>query len=148
MTAIHSWVPVLILTVAIGLAGCTYPTASGYEVDLDGIPERNDGGFEMHGEVEVADTTAPVRNFTDVSLKFYDNDMSEITQINLGRMSTDSSVAPIRRSFNISLDQQPTYIILESPDFWNSDVSVGAYRWNGGSYTYYFVTSKDERFPE
>jgi hypothetical protein len=105
-----------------------------YEVDFDGEPERTADGFRMQGEVEVDSTTAPTRNFTDVTVVLYDENRSVIERVPLGTMSTDSEYYPERRSVNIITTKQPTYVRIESPEFEEGDIDVEGYQWTGSYY--------------
>jgi hypothetical protein len=122
------------------LAGCTYPTAGSYGVDFDGVPERTVEGFRMQGQVAVDPTTAPTRNFTDVTIVLYDQNWSVIERVPLGPMSTDSEYYPERRSVNITTAQQPAYVRIESPEFEEGDVAVEGYRWTGSYYKSVYIT--------
>lgn len=128
------------------LSGCTYPAISHHEIDFDGTVERVDGTFRMDGQVEVDIGTAPPQNFSDVAVVLYDSNRSAITEVPLGPMSTNSSISPSRKSVNITSDTQPTFVVVESPDFWQDDLQTIAYHWTGDRYDRYFIGSDEEKF--
>lgn len=101
----------------------------------------------MQGHVEVGVTAAPMRNFTDVSVVLYTKNGSVIKRVKLGAMSTDPDHHPFRQPVNITTAQQPTYVLIESLDFWQGDVSVTAFRWTGDRYTDYWIEGEGGRFP-
>lgn len=139
--------PVLVGVIGIVLlAGCTYPSTSDHDIDFDGTVERSDGTFQMLGQVEVDPGTAPDRNFGDVRIVLYDDNQTVILEEQLGPMSTDSSIHPSRRAVNITSDVLPTYVIIESPDLWEGNLPVDAFRWEDDGYTRYPINSEAEKF--
>lgn len=137
----------LALVGVVFLAGCgLLPERGSYEVDFDGAPERTTDRFQMHGEVEIDSTTATERNFSDVSIVLYDQNESLIGRVPVGTLSTTPEHYPVGSSVNITDDHPPTYILIESPNFWNGDVAVTAYRWTGNQYEEAHIESEAELF--
>lgn len=143
----HATCKVLVAIVAvILLAGCTFPSQSHHEIHFDGPVERVEGSFHMQGQVDISLGAAPHRNFTDVQVVLYDQDQCVQNRVALGDMSTDPSVAPRQRAVNITTDDLPTYVLIESPDFWEGNLPVVAYRWTGERYERYFINNEREKF--
>lgn len=128
------------------LTGCTYPAISHHEIDFDGTVERVDGSFRMDGQVEVDIGTAPPQNFSDVSVVLYDSNQAMIKEVPVGPMSTNSSISPSTRSVNITSNTPPTFVVVESPDFWRDDLRTIAFHWTGDGYDRYFIGSDEEKF--
>lgn len=135
------------IVVLVLVVGCTYPTQSHHEVHFDGSVERVNGSFQMQGQVDISVGAAPTRTFTDVRVILYGQNETIVEQMPLGTMSTNASIAPRQRQVNITADRLPKYVLIESPDFWDGNLPVVAYRWTGERYKTYFVNEPDERFP-
>jgi hypothetical protein len=117
-----------------------------YSISFNVETNQSDDGLRHQIYVKVQHTTAPTQNFSNVSIVFYDSNQSVIKRVHLGTISSDGNVAPSHFERNITTNNQPAYIVVESPDFWESEVSVQAARWTGEYYTMYWISSKDNRF--
>lgn len=143
------WLLAVVVTLSLVTAGCAYvPQKGSHEIDFAGTVEQKNGSFQMVGEVRVISGAAQTRNYSAVSVVLYESPGTVAERIRLGKMSTDSSVAPTQRPINLTRELTPEYVLIESLDFWDDDEldAVIAFRWTGEEYEMYFVDSKDERF--
>jgi len=132
------------------IAGCTFPSDSGYQIDFDGTVVLTEQGIKITGELEADDGTSPERTFTDLRLVFYNKNKETTESIYLGNLTTGGSGGI---NINRTVDSRPKYIILESSDFWNSnlaqgrqDLAVFAFKKEGNSYVEYYVDGPNNKF--
>lgn len=136
------------IIVMAALAGCaTYPNASEHEVHYSGQIGVTDGRFYMDGKVYISKGTAPDVSFSKTQMVLYDNRSEKIGEITIGDLSTDPETAPIEREVNFTGEHIPTYVILESPDFWHdNDIPTEAFERTDDGYNSYFITDSEEKF--
>lgn len=98
-----------------------------------------DGQFHMDGQIGVGTGAAPHQNFSDVTVVLYDADKGVIERVSVGALSTSPSYGPTARTVNITTDRVPTYVVIDSRDFWTgqTEVHVEGYELVNGSYRSY-----------
>jgi hypothetical protein len=136
------------LTGTVILAGCS-TSATHHDVDFDGTIEVVDDRFIMDGNVSLGQGAAPDAMFENVTVVLYDKNKEEISRVPVGKLST--TPPPLTQRINITTDRIPEYVVIESPDFWQSDttVYVNGYKrpGDGGRYEDYSRANADEKFP-
>lgn len=120
------------------LSGCYVgnPAYNG-NIDFDGELTAENETFVMEGDV----VNSGIENITfdEVRIYLYDENRSRIDAIDVGALSGSAPVS--YRSSEI-----PEYVIISSPDFWNtSKVEVDYHeRSDSGFYREVIVTSRNE----
>lgn len=128
-------VSVIVLVLLLIGAGCARVTLPpGHEIDFDGQVFMTEQEFHMRGQLEVDRGAAPDRNFSDVRIVLYDDAEHEISSHRIGSLSVNPDHGPTKQAVNISSRRIPTYVLVESPDFWEQGVhiSVVAFRVEDG----------------
>lgn len=131
------------------LAGCS-TSPSYHDVDFDGSITVEDNSFKMVGKVDVGSGAQPEATFENVTIALYTEDRNHLSSIRVGTLSTTSSNGPMEQQVNISTNTVPSYVIIESKDFWSSDaeIQVVSYYRNGNEYEEYFRRNKGSKFPD
>jgi hypothetical protein len=131
------------------LGGCS-TSATHHDVDFDGTIEVENNQFVMDGNVSLGQGAAPDATFENVTVVLYDANKTVIKRIPVGNLST--TPPPLSQRINITTDTIPTYVVIDSPDFWQSDttVYVNGYKRpdDGGRYEEYSRASASEKFPD
>ena len=128
------------------LAGCTYPSAGRNSVDFSGSVERTDGQFRMAGELRIDGTNS--RDMDGVTVVLYGKNQSVLQKVPIGSLSSHSEGKyPTALSVNITTEQAPTYVIIESPTINSGEVPSEAFYWDGDRYTEYRAFNGGARFP-
>lgn len=103
-------------------AGCFIETGPGGRIRHDGSIEIAEGTFSMTGEIVVTgDFEKSV--YEDISILFYTPREEMLHTESVESLGRDIQ----RRSISIELRTIPEYIIFDSPDFWDGDLSVAYY---------------------
>lgn len=121
---------VLLLFVLVSLGGCSGvlqddiggPTEAG----LTPPPKIQTGTFNYTGSVELAGPgDGCVR---DIKVVLYDAATTPIKSVPVGTLCFDNASTKAK-NISINSTEQPVYIVLESPDFWNgpTPASPGGY---------------------
>lgn len=139
----------LAVVVATILAGCS-TSATHHDIDFDGTVEVKDNQFVMDGNVSLGIGAAPDATFENVTVVLYDENKEEIRRVPVGELST--TPPPLSQRINITTDRIPEYVVIKSPDFWNSDTTVymSGYKRSedDGRYERYSRANAGERFPD
>ena len=141
---------ILLATVVITiLAGCS-TSPSSHSVYFSGTIETEEDQFVMDGNISLSIGATPDATFEEVTVALYDENKEEIRRVGVGELATNR--APHAQRINITTDQIPEYVVIESPDFWTSDttVYVNGYKrpGDGGRYEDYSRANGDEKFPD
>lgn len=148
LTGRSAWVATALLVVG-SLAGCS-TSANYHDVHFSGTVEVEGGQFVMDGNVSVGIGAAPDATFDDVTVVLYDENEEVIRRVPVGRLSTDGP--PHTQRVNVTTDAVPTYVVIESPDFWQTDTSVRVEGYvrpdDGGRYEVYSRSAASEKFPD
>lgn len=146
--SIHAAAIIAFLLITL-LAGCS-TSATHHDVDFSGTIEVEHDQFVMDGNVSVGIGAAPDATFESVTVVLYDEKKEVIRRIPVGELST--TPPPLTQRINITSEIIPTYVLIESPNFWqsNTTVYVSAYKRpdDGGRYEDYSRASADEKFPD
>jgi hypothetical protein len=140
---------ILLATVVITiLAGCS-TSPSSHSVIFSGTIEAEEEQFVMDGNISLSIGATPDATFEEVTVALYDENKEEIRRVNVGELATNRP--PHEQRINITTDQIPEYVVIESSDFWQSDttVYVNGYKRPGdeGRYEDYSRANADEKFP-
>lgn len=130
------------------LAGCS-TSATQHDAEFDGTIEVKDDQFVMDGNVSLTQGAAPDATFENVTVVLYNENKEVIRRVTVGNLST--TPPPLSQPINITSDTIPTYVVIESPDFWQSDTDVYTHGYehpdDGGRYEGYPITTANETFP-
>lgn len=140
----------LVIAVLLMFAGCT-TAGSYYTVSFGaGSMTVNNGTFTMDGEISLGTGAQPDATFANISIVFYNNDREVMKKVGVKKLSTKPDVAPLSRHVEVRLDTPPKYVVIESPDFWTSEVKVKvlAYQRTDSGYREYFRERQSQRFPD
>lgn len=139
--------PALIVLAVIVLAGCA-TSGTFHTIGFSGAIGIQDGTFYMNGSVSVGIGAAPEQTYRNVTVALYDDEKEAIETVPVGTMSTDADRAPNTRPVNLTSERIPTYVVLESPDFWTDgvDLAVEGFVLEDGEYRRYDVLP-DKKFP-
>lgn len=137
------------LVVVTILTGCSM-SATSHSVYFSGTTEVEEDQFVMDGNVSLSIGAAPDATFEEVTVALYDENKEEIRRVNVGELTTNR--APHAQRINITTHRIPEYVVIESPDFWQSDatVYVNGYKRpeDGGRYEDYSRANAEEKFPD
>lgn len=140
---------VMILVAISLLAGCS-TSANSHSVHFSGTIETEGDQFVMDGNVSVGINAAPDATFENVTVVLYDETKNVIRTVAVGELST--SGPPHTQRINITTGSIPSYVVIESPDFWQSgtDVYVSGYRrpGDGSRYEEYSRANASEKFTD
>lgn len=118
MTGSRVWVWValaLALVLVTGLAGC--PGAEpgpGSSVTFSGEFNVSDEGFVMDGQIVEEPGAAGLHEFHDVAVYLYTEDGTLIANEPVGTLD-------VRANVSITSEQVPQYVVLDSPEFWETE---------------------------
>lgn len=135
MTHSSKWLIVCVVMIA-PLSGCGIGnSAYNGNIDFRGEMSIVDGEFVMEGEV----VNGGVESFSDVHVSLYSSNGTAFESVAVGDLEAETSVSV--RSSTI-----PEYVIIYSPDFWNTaKVEVDYYvRDETGNYTANTVDQRSE----
>lgn len=139
----------LLLTLLAVLAGCS--TAGGFHTVNFGAGTMSveNGTFYMNGNVSVGTGAQPDIQLSNVSIVLYTEDGEIIKTVQLEPLSTDPDVAPLARHISIESKRPPEYVLIESPEFWNSNakIQVYGYQRTENEYEEYFRSKATQKFP-
>ncbi len=137
------------LILATFFTGCV-TSANHHDVYFSGDIETQNGQFLMDGNVSVGIGAAPDTTLENVSVVLYNEQKHVIRRIRIGELSTHGP--PQKQQINLTLDTIPAYVVIESPDFWqsNTEVYVSGYErpGDGSRYKDYSRHSPSEKFPD
>lgn len=121
---------VLALVLSVALAGCYYPEAPNHSVAYDGTLATENGTFRMNGTVTTRGGASDDRTYRNVHVALYDEDRQLIDAFSVAPLSTpDDTESHVEGS----ADVVPTYVVIESPDFWTGErLHVSSYRLSDG----------------
>jgi hypothetical protein len=128
-----------------------------FNTDRDGANHKleieefhTDPNETVTGDVSLGQGAAPDAMFENVTVVLYDKNKEEISRVPVGKLST--TPPPLTQRINITTDRIPEYVVIESPDFWQSEttVYVNGYKrpGDGGRYEDYSRANGDEKFPD
>ena len=125
------------LVLSMALAGCYYPEASNHSVFYDGTFAAENGTFRMNGTVSVHSGASDDRTYRNVHVVLYDEDRQLIDAFPVAPLSTlNHTESPVEGRSDVI----PTYVVIESPDFWTGErLHV---------YSYRMANAKDDPFSE
>lgn len=137
------------LLAATFLSGCT-TSANHHDVEFAGDIEIQNGQFVMDGNVSVSIGAAPDTTFRNISVVLYNDHKEVIRRSSVGDLSTHGP--PQSQPINLTTDTIPSYVVIESRDFWQSDtdVYVSGYKRssNEDRYEEYSRHRANEKFPD
>lgn len=139
----------ILLSCLLLTAGCTEGGPPSVEVVLDlGPSSMESGQFAANGQIRAnAHLTNQQFTFEEISVVMYDENEKRIGSTRVGEIST----RPGENAINVSLSapSTPAYILVESPEFWESEVevSISGYKRTETNYSEFKYDSRDERFP-
>ncbi|WP_410765639.1 hypothetical protein [Haloferax sp. DFSO60] len=102
----------------------------------------------MSGQLNVERGASPHETYHDVQVVLYDANKERIESFPVGTLSTDPAVAPGKIAVNITTEATPTYVLVESPDFWKTKKGTysRAYMRSDGRFEPYLIKSQEEKF--
>ena len=111
----------LLFATAVVTTGCVFVDYGSYtEVNLEGDFDTEGDAFRWNGSVRLGGT----ENYTydDVVICFYDSDDQLLYRSEEFALDDTS----LERSFDVTLDRSPKYIMIDAPRFWETsdDLSV------------------------
>lgn len=122
----------------VSLSGCSFGNPS-YNGQINFIGELGieNGVFVMEGEI--VNSGSSTDTFDDVAVYLYEESGEQIERVDIGELSGSLSIS-------ISSQQIPEYIILDSPDFWDTPKVVVDYytRSGSGNYDEHVATDRSE----
>lgn len=151
MTA-KGWAVVGVLALVV-TTGCAVQSEPRNDLSFSGTATVENGTFHLEGELELGRGAGSDQNYSDISVVLYDGNRSEIESVEVGRMSTNPGWGTTRRPITVTSGTVPTYVVVESPDFWKEgEIEVVALWIHGaaddGTYHRYARTGPDdETFP-
>jgi len=121
----HKTLSAVLLLVLVAVTGCgyTYDETSdvqGSEIVFNGDFNRT-GNFTMNGYVEEAGFGNGT--FRNVTIYLYTENETLIKAVSVGRF------VGRQKDVSISSTSIPTYVIIDSPDFWTQPRTVSYYEW-------------------
>jgi hypothetical protein len=121
------------------LSGCarTEP-GTGVSIQFDGTFDTSDG-FHMDGEIETSGGVSPKESYRNVVVCLYFNETDQIVRERVGDLQADDQL-----SVSITSSRIPTYIVINSPDFWHPQNEVDYYERSDGLYTVYTVGREED----
>lgn len=131
-------IAVSLVVVATLLSGCAVNNP-GYNGNIvfSGDMGETDGKFEMNGEI----TNSGVKNITfdSVRVLLYHTNKTIIDEISLGALDGSAQIS-------VEKNHIPKYVLIDSPDFWNTPkVEVDYYiRAESGDYTVHTATDRSQ----
>lgn len=132
---------VVVVALVLSLSGCPLESQQpGGTIQSSGDTQTTADGFRIDGEVENVGRFNP--EFNNVTMYFYRENGSLITSEHVGTVDRPAEVSA-------TLDEVPEYIIINSPEFWQtSPITVNYYEIDDedGSYSEHAVADRDE-FP-
>lgn len=142
----------MLLLIVVGLSGCTSSGQYNSVVFGGGSEDQIaivDGMFVMKGDISVGTGAAPDQNFSDVTVVLYDERKQVVKRVRIGNLSTNPAYYPTAKRINITSETIPTYVVIESPDFWTSEtpLEIEGHNLENGTYHTYPI-GKDHRFPD
>lgn len=144
------FLPIMIVTLTVVMAGCVFVPSSNYhQIYFTGEMGAENSTFRMVGEVGVQSGAAPEGVYRNVEIVLYSDDYQAIRSIGLGDLGTSEATVPLSQEVNVTSEQVPQYVLIESPDFWTEEgeLQVDAYRRQGSDYKLYTRTEPDQKFP-
>lgn len=132
------------------LSGCLFGGTEGNPPDvqilLDGDISVTSGQFSYQGNVVAeAHRTNEEFTFNNVSIVLYNSDKQPISRRNLGTLTTkpDGTI-----NASIKSDELPSYVVIESPEFWDQSVTiqVSAMVRTDSTYRDYWITDQNGKF--
>jgi len=102
-------------------AGCITSSVSGGEVSVSpGIKVQESEEFHYSGHILLSRQGVTQSCISNISVRLYDANQNLIKTKSVGSLCPDDPRN--RMSLSINASQQPTYIVIASPDFWTEDV--------------------------
>jgi hypothetical protein len=115
---------VAVLFVSIVTGGCIFgPDADPSIIVFSGELNATSDRFVMDGEIEVGGPPAENDTFTGVTVCFVGPNGTMIHQTPPRTMGPDD----LELNYSVTLDRHPTYVVINSPSFWDDDNIVVRY---------------------
>lgn len=116
----NRWAAIGTLLVVLA-AGCAVHSQPYNEVSfVDNVTTTNDT-FRLQGNLYFDAQAGGHNNYSDVSIVLYDEHRRPIERVSVGRMSTNPEWGPTEYRVNVTAETVPTYVVVESPDFWTGN---------------------------
>lgn len=143
-------VRIILLCCILLIAGCTEGGEPSVEIVFDlGSSNGESRQFTADGQIRAqAHLTNQEFTFGNVSIVAYDENREKIGSRRVGEITT----RPGENTVNVSItaSSTPDFILIESPDFWHSEIeiSVSGYKRTDTNYVEFKYTSRSDRFQE
>jgi hypothetical protein len=125
----------ILLVVVLLMSGCSTPKMT---ISFDGDLDSSVGDFTMRGKI-VDEAAGEPNLFENVSVYLYAENGTVLNKTNFRSIDGKSD------EFVLTARQRPKYVIIDSPDFWETDGSVDYYVHKEGEvYSQEIVGNKSE----
>lgn len=138
---------VVCLVFLVLLGGCIEDTSGG--IGLSPLPETQENEFRYDGQVKISGIGEGC--FDNVRVDLYTADLKPIDTTHVGTLCYNDNATPKAKNITITANTQPTYIIVESPDYWENETGPSpagyAVRPDADYYDEYPLTRPDQIRP-